>query len=374
MFKPAKMSRESLTLSPNEPLVAGGPAEGFERHVQTLFRQGYRRLVIDLQRVPALDSAGVRALIRGHTSAQRVGGSFRLVGAGVPVRAVLNAARLDSVLEICDSLEAAEARPWPWPTIRLVAGGALLVAALVWGGVGWSILQPAADHSATFPGASTAPAAAAASPSVQAFVDLGKLVAAAAIGFLVTAVSRRYRQDRPQTQSMEQAQVLLCVSGAMMMVIIGSSLARAFGIAGAASIIRFRTPVEDPKDITVLFLLMGLGMAAGLGAFALAGVGAAVLCGALVVRERVGARKPRIMTVELSATARDFPIRHVESVFARYGVVFEPRQVSQGDESVVQYYTKLDPDTALDDVSQALMADGTAGIQSVVWEVAKRKA
>jgi hypothetical protein len=187
-------------------------------------------------------------------------------------------------------------------------------------------------------------------------------------------VSRRYRQDRPQTQSMEQAQVLLCVSGAMMMVIIGSSLARAFGIAGAASIIRFRTPVEDPKDITVLFLLMGLGMAAGLGAFALAGAGAAFLCMALVVLERVGARKPRIMTVELSSTGRDFPIRHVESVFARYGIVFEARQVSQGDEAVVQYHTKLDPDTALDDVSQALMGDGTAGIQSVVWEVAKRKA
>ena len=65
---------------------------------------------------------------------------------------------------------------------------------------------------------------------------------------------------------MEQAQTLLCVSGAMMMIIIGNSLARAFGIAGAASIIRFRTPVDDPKDVTILFLLMGLGMSSGLGA------------------------------------------------------------------------------------------------------------
>jgi anti-anti-sigma factor len=373
MSKPAKASRESLTLSPNEPLVGGGPAEGFERHVQALFRQGYRRLIIDLQRVPTVDSAGIRALIRGHTSAQRVGGSFRLVGAGESVRTMLGSARLDSVLEVCDSLQAAEARPWPWPTIRLVAGGALLVAALVWGGVGWSILQPAADTSG-LPGGSVAPPATAASPRVQPFVDLGKLVAAAAIGLLVTAVGRRYRKDKAQTQSMEQAQVLLCVSGAMMMIIIGSSLARAFGIAGAASIIRFRTPVEDPKDITVLFLLMGLGMSAGLGAFALAGVGAAFLCLALVALERVGARKPRLMTVELRATGRDFPLRHVESAFARYGIIFEPRQISQGDESVVQYHTKLDAETALEDVTQALMGDGAAGIQSVIWEVAKRKA
>lgn len=370
---PATGRRESLTLSPNEPLVAGGPAEGFERHVQALFRQGYRRLVIDLQHVTAIDSAGVRALIRGHTSARRVGGSFRLVGGGAQVRGALQASRLDSVLEICDTLETAEARPLAWPTIRLAAAGALLVAALVWGGVNWRMLQPPAEYASGFPGAS-APAAPVASPRVQPFVDLGKLVAAAAIGFLVTAVGRRYRQDRPQTQAMEQAQVLLCVSGAMMMVIIGSSLARAFGIAGAASIIRFRTPVEDPKDITVLFLLMGLGMAAGLGAFALAGVGAAFLCGALVVLDRFGARKPRVMTVELRASGRDFPIGHVEGVFARHGIVFEAREISQGDESVLQYHTKLDPDTALDDVSQALMGDGTAGIQSVVWEVAKRKA
>jgi anti-anti-sigma factor len=370
MFKPARASRESLTLSPNEPLVAGGPAEGFEGHVRALFRQGYRHLVVDLRNVPTLDSAGVRALIRGHTTAQRVGGTFRLFGADERVRTTLHAARLDSVLEICESLEAAQARPWPWPTVRLVAGGILLVGTLVWGGISWPILQPPSDG-ATFPGAEGARAAA---QRVQPFVDLGKLVAAAAIGVLVTAVSRRYRQDKPQTQSMEQAQVLLCVSGAMMMIIIGSSLARAFGIAGAASIIRFRTPVEDPKDITVLFLLMGLGMSAGLGAFAVAGMGAAFLCVALAALERFGARKPRLMTVELRATGRDFPIRGIESVFARYGIIFEPREISQGDESVVQYHTKLDPNIALDEVSQALMGDGTAGIQSVVWEVAKRKA
>src|SRR6185436_13017511 len=100
------------------------------------------------------------------------------------------------------------------------------------------------------------------------FFELAKLVVAAVVGMLVTLVQRRYRSDRAPNPTLEQAQVLLCVSGALMMIIIGSSLARAFGIAGAASIIRFRTPVEDARDITVLFLLMGLGMAAGLGALA----------------------------------------------------------------------------------------------------------
>jgi anti-anti-sigma factor len=371
MFKPARTARASLTLSPQEPLVAGGPAEQFERHVQGLFRQGFRHLVTDLRGVAGVDSAGVRALVRGHTTAQRVGGTFRLVGADAHVLAILQLSRLDSVLELCDTLEAARSRPWPWATIRLVTAGILLVAVMVWGGVRWSVLQPGADDSAFWGGAKPDATSA---PPLAPFVDLAKLVAASAIGVLVTAVSRRYRREKPQTQSMEQAQVLLCVSGALMMVIIGSSMARAFGIAGAASIIRFRTPVEDPKDITVLFLLMGLGMATGVGGFALAGLGTAFLCLSLVLLDHLGARKPRLMTVEIKASGREFPVRHVEAVFARNGIIFEPREISQGDKSLVEYHTTLDPSTALDDVSQALMGDGTTGIQSVVWELAKRKA
>jgi anti-anti-sigma factor len=367
----ARIARGSLVLSPNEPLVAGGPAEEFERHVQGVFRRGYRHLVVDLRNVDRLDSAGVRALVRGHTTAQRVDGTFRLCGASGCVLTVLQLAHLDTVLRICDSLEDARALPWPWPTIKLALSGTLLVLALVWGGVSTPLLQPGAD-TAGFPGVG-GPAPLAPNP-LQPVIELAKLVAAAAIGILVTAVARRYRQDRPQTQSMEQAQVLLCVSGAMMMIIIGGSLARAFGIAGAAAIIRFRTPVEDPKDITLLFLLMGLGMATGLGGFALAGTGTAFLCVALVVLEHVGAHKPRLMTVELKAKGREFPVRHVESVFARSGIVFEPREISQGGESVVEYHAKLDPNTSLDEVTRALIGDGNTGIQSVSWEPAKKKA
>src|SRR5258707_1310626 len=77
---------------------------------------------------------------------------------------------------------------------------------------------------------------------------LMKLLVATGIGLLVTAVHRPTLRERPMNRSMEHAQTLLCVSGAMVMIIIGNSIARAFGIAGAATIIRFRTPVDDPKD------------------------------------------------------------------------------------------------------------------------------
>jgi hypothetical protein len=189
------------------------------------------------------------------------------------------------------------------------------------------------------------------------------------IGLLVTAIHQPVARDRGRT--MEQAQTLLCVSGAMMMIIIGNNLARAFGIAGAASIIRFRTPVDDPKDVTILFLLMGLGMSTGLGQFAVAGLGTAFLCVALLLLERMTTQKARVMSVEILAAGRQFPTTHVENVFARNQIVFEPREISQSDDVTVKYHTWLDPRTSLEDLSGQLMTEG-GGVKSVAWEHPKR--
>ena len=167
----------------------------------------------------------------------------------------------------------------------LLAGGALC-AALVWGGLRWPLAGN--PDAAAFPGPETPGL-----PSLpQPFIALIKLVAAALIGILVTAVHAPGATDRRAGRAMQHAQILLCVAGAMMMIIIGNSLARAFGIAGAASIVRFRTPVEDPKDVTIIFLLMSLGMASGLGAFAIAGLGAAFLCVFLYVLDRTNVGAP----------------------------------------------------------------------------------
>jgi anti-anti-sigma factor len=358
---------ERLVMSPMEPLVAGGAAEAFERHVQQLFRGGYRHLVVDLSGVSVIDSAGIRAFVRGHTSAQRVGGTLRLAAAPAAVSRVLELANLAGVFEIYPSVEAARLAAWPWRAIRIAIAGAVLCTALVWAGVRWPLeLAGTNAPAAAFPdGNAPLPPIFVGRP----FLELLKLVAASMIGLLVTAIHQPVARDRGRT--MEQAQTLLCVSGAMMMIIIGNNLARAFGIAGAASIIRFRTPVDDPKDVTILFLLMGLGMSAGLGQFAVAGLGTAFLCIALLVLDRVTTQKTRVMSVEIEAEGRQFPATHVENVFARNQIVFEPREISQSDDVTVKYHTWLDPRTSLEDLSGQLMVAG-GGVKSVAWEHPKR--
>ena len=114
---------DRLLLSPREPLLAGGAAEAFELQLRQLVRTGHKNLVVDLAGVTAIDSAGIRALVRGHTSAQRAGGNLRLAAAGPAVRKVLEISHLASIFESYDSVDAARMAAWPWQQIWVAIGG-----------------------------------------------------------------------------------------------------------------------------------------------------------------------------------------------------------------------------------------------------------
>ena len=368
-----RRSDERLVLSPQVALVAGGPAETFEKDIQQLFRRGQQHLIVDMSGVAGIDSAGIRALVRGHTTAQRQRGGLRLAAVRPPVIAMLEASRLSSIFDIYDSVESARLATWPWRTIRILVLGAALCTALVWAGLRWPMqlsgIEPITE-AALKSGQKVAPGSVPVH-HIQPFIELAKLVAALLIGSLVSAIHTPVTRDRPR--SLEQAQTLLCVSGAMMMIIIGDSLARAFGIAGAAGIVRFRTPVDDPKDVTILFLLMGLGMSTGLGAFAVSGLGTAFLCLTLLILDNVSTQKTRSLALEVSAPGRLFPTSQVEAILVRNGVIFEPREISQGKNDVtVKFYTWLDPRTSLDELSAQFMTEGT-GVSSVSWDQVKRE-
>jgi uncharacterized membrane protein YhiD involved in acid resistance len=172
---------------------------------------------------------------------------------------------------------------------------------------------------------------------------------------------------------MEQAQVLLAMAGALMMMLVGNSLAHAFGIAGAASIVRFRTPVDDPRDVTVLFLLMGLGMAAGMGAFEMAGIGALFLALVLLSLHKLEVKEGRAVKVKLVAHGAAFPLAHVHAVFTSHNIPLEPLEVTAGKETAMRFRGRFASDEELDHqleaISEQLLADG--GLKEVSWEPAK---
>jgi anti-anti-sigma factor len=363
---------DRLLLSPQEALVAGGPAEELERRIQDVFKSGYEHVVIDLRGVPTADSAGIRALVRGHTSAQRLNRRFTLVSPNPRVRELLELSLLTRVLEVVDTLVEAKARAIPWDRVWTGIAVAVVGVTLVGVGVQWPSLGVAEVTGPRVPGIPGVTDQTAPLTQSNPLFELVKLIASAVIGMLVTVVHRQYRSEKNANPALDQAQVLLCVSGAIMMIIIGNSVARAFGIAGAASIIRFRTPVEDARDITILFILMGLGMAAGLGALAVAGLGTLFLCAMIPILNVFSSERPRQMMVEIIAEDREFPSAHVHHVFAVNGISFEPREVSQGDEATAKYLTTLKSTDSLEDLSGQLIGEGKKGIKNVSWSPPKR--
>lgn len=100
-------------------------------------------------------------------------------------------------------------------------------------------------------------------PSI--FDIAGNLMVAFLCGMLIAMVYRFVYRGPSYSVTFVNSLVLLCMITAVVILVIGNNLARAFGLVGAMSIIRFRTAVRDVQDIIFIFFALTIGMAAGVG-------------------------------------------------------------------------------------------------------------
>ncbi len=95
-----------------------------------------------------------------------------------------------------------------------------------------------------------------------------RLLLATAAGLLVALIWRRTRRgDATAATTFDSTLVLLTVLIALTTVVIHDSPARAFGLVGALSIVRFRTVVEDTRDTAFVIFAVAAGMALGAGEY-----------------------------------------------------------------------------------------------------------
>jgi len=92
------------------------------------------------------------------------------------------------------------------------------------------------------------------------------LLVALTLGFIVANIYRRTHRGLTYSQSYVLTIVFISLITAAVLMVIGNSVARAFALVGALSIIRFRTVVKDTKDTAYIFLALVVGMASGTGA------------------------------------------------------------------------------------------------------------
>lgn len=128
----------------------------------------------------------------------------------------------------------------------------------------------AKDQSDLFP-----PVVAAATAPPLAIEEVAiRLGLAAVLGFGVAAVYfLTQRKTRTESASFVSTLVLLTVLLAMVSMVIGDDIARAFSLVGALSIVRFRTVVEDTRDTAFVIFAVIAGMAAGARVYEVPAVG-----------------------------------------------------------------------------------------------------
>jgi uncharacterized membrane protein YhiD involved in acid resistance len=88
------------------------------------------------------------------------------------------------------------------------------------------------------------------------------------------------------SQSYVQTLVLMGMVVSLVMLIVGSNIARAFSLVGALSIVRFRNAVKETRDVGFIFLAMAIGMSAGTRFYTLAAVATVVICGVIIIMDR----------------------------------------------------------------------------------------
>ena len=97
------------------------------------------------------------------------------------------------------------------------------------------------------------------------------------LGVLISFVYKKTHRGMSYSQSFMITNIFLSLIVCMVIMTIGNSIARAFALVGALSIIRFRTVIKDPKDIVFIFWSLATGMVCGTGQYFLAFVGSLII-------------------------------------------------------------------------------------------------
>lgn len=200
-----------------------------------------------------------------------------------------------------------------------------------------------------------------------------RLILAALLGAMLAFRPRRRVIKR--NPYVAQTQILLAVVASALMIIVGDNAARAFGIFAAVSLVRFRTNIRDPKEITVLLVSLAIGLGTGVGRWDLAVVLTLFTLVLLWVLEK---REPEqvFRSMNLKVSTRDVESTRValKQVMDGHSFDSELRAVNgpKGDEpGSLIYSVEISPTITTDELSQQILALDPQNVEGIEWEQKK---
>lgn len=203
-----------------------------------------------------------------------------------------------------------------------------------------------------------------------------RLLLAALLGAALAYRPRRKILVLKRNPYVSQTQILLAIVAAALMIIVGDNAARAFGIFAAVSLVRFRTNIRDPKEVTVLLICMALGLAAGVGRWDL---GIALAIFSLIVLWILEMREPEqvFRSMELKVITKNVVStqRALREMFRKYGFDKElravDREATEESPGSIVYSVDVTPTASTDELSADILALDGQNVEGIEWNQKK---
>jgi len=192
-----------------------------------------------------------------------------------------------------------------------------------------------------------------------------------AVALACVLAFRPRRRGTPHRQApVIQTQIILAIVGAVVMLVVGASLARAFGIVGAAGLVRYRAKIEDPKDAGVMLSTLAVGLASGVGLWMLAGFATFFILVVLWIIESLEPKATQVFTLKVSAKDPDALKPQIEQLLNRYRLGHELRSVAT---EALHYEVHVPVARRTDRMSQIILKLHSDNVTAVEWEEKKEK-
>lgn len=200
---------------------------------------------------------------------------------------------------------------------------------------------------------------------------LFRLLVSFLVGQLIGWAYRTAHLGLSYSQGFVQSIVLLAMVTCVVMTVVGDSLARAFGIVGAANLIRYRSKIDDPKDAVVMLCSLSVGLASGAGIFPLAIFATVFIVGALWVIESFEPQTVKRFALKIKLGADTDELRQrIEPILKRAKFQFE-RRITSDDEVAYDVTIPMEADT--ERVTDAIRQLDPKRQGTVEWEEKKSK-
>lgn len=122
------------------------------------------------------------------------------------------------------------------------------------------------------------------------------------LGFIISIVYMKTNRNSTNSIGFATTLIMLPIIISIIILLVGNNVARAFSLAGAFSIIRFRSAAGEPKDISYIFFTLAVGLACGMGYLGYAAIFTIILSIVMIVlyKTKYGEHKNKPITLKIT--------------------------------------------------------------------------